>query len=138
MEQLLNKAVNFGENVLTTVETLYHRGMAAIVKSLQSLKVTFHTLAEKNTGVVRLTAQAGEFGVGAVISVTVGVVVIGAVIVALWPTITGTNTSVQALTQTDAGTTTMKALWPIAIIVIGIGVAAGVVIWACEKFGLMR
>lgn len=81
--------------------------------------------------------QRGAFGIGAVISVTIGIVVIGALVVALWPTITGTNTSIQALTQTDAGTTTMKAIWPIALIVIGVGIGAGLIIWAARHFGLM-
>ena len=138
MKQLLKKAEKSAELVLITVETLYRRGMAAIVKSLQCLKDKLHESAKTNNGFIRLASEVGEFGVGAVISVTVGIVVIGAILVALWPTITGTNTSVQAMTQSDAGTTTLKALWPIAIIVIGIGVAAGVVIWACEKFGLMH
>lgn len=81
--------------------------------------------------------QAGEFGIGALITVVVLVTVMGAVLVALWPTIISSNTSIQALTQTDAGTTVMKGLWPIVLIVVGAGAAVGVIIWALNKFGLV-
>lgn len=83
-------------------------------------------------------SQSGKFGLGSIISVMIGAVVIGSVVVALWSTFAGTDTSIQALTETDAGTVALKALWPVVIIVIGIGIAAGVVVWALRKFNLMN
>ena len=83
-------------------------------------------------------SEVGAFGVGSIVGVMVGVVVIGTIVVALWDTFVGTDTAVQALVGTDAGTTTLKAMWPIVLVVVGIGVAAGVVMWALRKFGVLN
>lgn len=83
-------------------------------------------------------AQPGAFNVGTIVAVAVGVAILGAIVPALWPTITGSDTAIQALTQTDAGTTTMQALWPILLIAVGCGIAAGLVMWALRKFNLSR
>lgn len=85
-----------------------------------------------------VNSQFGFFNIAGIISIAVGVTVVGAIVVALWPTITGTNTSVQALTQTDAGTTTMKALWPIILIAVGVGITAGLIMYILHKMGLLK
>jgi len=82
--------------------------------------------------------QAGEFGVGVIIYVVIGIVVVGTVVAALWGTLAGTDTSIQALTQTDAGTSTLQTMWPIVLVIIGIGIAAGAVMWALRKFNVMK
>lgn len=76
--------------------------------------------------------------IAGVIGGVIGVVVLAKVAIALWPTFVGTNTDVAALTQTDAGTETLQAIWPIVIVVVGIGIAAGAIFWALRKFGVMK
>ena len=86
----------------------------------------------------KLASQVGEFGVFAIVEIAIGVLVIGTVVVALWPTITGTNTSVAALTQTDTGTKTLQSFWPIIITVVGVGIGAGVILWVLRKFDIIH
>ena len=54
----------------------------------------------------------------------------------LWP-IASNTTAIDAMTGTDAGTTTFQALWPIILLLVGLGVAVGIIIYALKKFGLM-
>jgi hypothetical protein len=71
------------------------------------------------------------------VSVIMGVVILGALVVALWPTFVGTDTDVQALVGTDAGTEFLQVVWPIVLIAVGIGLGAGVVFWVLRKFDLV-
>ncbi len=80
--------------------------------------------------------EKGEFGVKTVVSVIVGVLIVGTLIGALWSPLAATDTTIQALTETDAGTTMLKVMWPIALVVVGVGLAAGVVMWVLRKGGL--
>jgi hypothetical protein len=84
-----------------------------------------------------VNSQFGFFNIAGIVTVAVGVTVVGAIVVALWPTIIGTNTSIQALTQTDVGTKTMQSLWPIVLIGVGVGVSAGLILYILHKMGLM-
>lgn len=82
--------------------------------------------------------RQGKMGlVAGIIGGVIGIVVLAKVAVAMWPTFVGTGTDVAALTQTDAGTETLQAIWPIVIVVVGIGIAAGAIFWALRKFGVM-
>lgn len=83
------------------------------------------------------TSQVGQFSVSVVVSLIVGVLVIGTVVAALWSALAATDTSIQALTETDAGTVMLKAMWPIVLVCVGIGIAAGAVIWVLKKAGVM-
>lgn len=84
-----------------------------------------------------LANQRGSFGIGAILVAVVMVVLVGTAIVALWPTVQSTATSVAGLTQTDAGTTVLKGLWPLVALVLGAGAAAGLIVWALKEFGLI-
>lgn len=82
--------------------------------------------------------EIGAFSIGAVISIIIGVVILGNVVGALWAVLAATDTTIQALTQTDAGTVMLKAMWPIVLIAVGIGIAAGVIMWSLKRMGLMQ
>lgn len=69
-----------------------------------------------------------------VVSVIIVVVVLGALISALWDTMLGSDTAIQALTDTGTATTMLQDMWPIALIVVGVGIAAGIVFYALRKF----
>jgi hypothetical protein len=82
-------------------------------------------------------AQAGEFSVSGVVTLLVGILVIGTIIGALWATVAGTDTTIQALTGTDLGTTNLQTFWPIALMCVGIGLGVGAIMWALRKAGVI-
>lgn len=67
----------------------------------------------------------------------IGVVIFGALIPVLFPLITDSDTAIQALTGTDDGTVMLQTLWPILLVVSGVGIAVGVIYYALRKFGVM-
>jgi membrane protein insertase Oxa1/YidC/SpoIIIJ len=76
--------------------------------------------------------------IGKVLGVIVTVVVLGAIIggaSGLWDTMMDSDTSVQAITDATAPTTIFQTLWPIMLLVIGVGIAAGVIMYAVKEFG---
>lgn len=74
---------------------------------------------------------------GAVITVVIVLIVLGASIPILWPIAIDYSDNITAMTGTDAGTTTMQALWPLALMLIGLGVAVGLLVYALNKFGVI-
>lgn len=64
-------------------------------------------------------------------------VVLGALVPVLWPLFVGTDTDVQAMTETDDATVFLQTLWPIILIVVGLGFVAGLVFYALRKFKVM-
>lgn len=76
--------------------------------------------------------------VGAVVGGVIGIIVLAKLAVALWPTLAATGTDVAALTQTDAGTEMLQGIWPIVLVVVGVGLAAGAIFFVLRKFGVMR
>lgn len=81
---------------------------------------------------------AGQSGmVKQVVAVIVMIVVLGTLIPVLWPMMTDTSADIAALNGTDAGTGFMKTAWPIVLVIIGIGIAAGLIFFALRKFGVM-
>jgi hypothetical protein len=88
--------------------------------------------------VKRLASQKGEIAlVGAIVSGIVGVVVIGLLVVNLWPTFLTSITGVAALTATDTATTTLKGIWPLVGVVAGIGVPVAAVIYVLHHFDII-
>lgn len=65
------------------------------------------------------------------------IIVLGALIPVLWPMMEATDTDIQALTQTGPITVFLQTMWPIVLLVIGIGVAAGLVFYSLKKFGVI-
>lgn len=70
------------------------------------------------------------------IAAVIGIVVLGALIPVLFPLITDSDTAIQALTGTDDGTVMLQTLWPVLLVICGVGVPVGVLYFALRKFGL--
>ena len=82
--------------------------------------------------------QAGNAMASVVVSLVVGIVVIGILITNLWPVITTTAAAnVSGLTGTDAGTTFLVAFWPVVLVMAGIAVGVGVVYWILRETNVM-
>lgn len=64
-------------------------------------------------------------------------VVLGALIPILWPLMDTTNTDIQAMNGTSTITTFLQTMWPIVLLIIGIGICAGLVFFALRKFGVI-
>lgn len=76
--------------------------------------------------------------VGKVVSVILLIVVLGAIVPALWPVMQDTDTDIQALNATGSTSTAfLQTVWPIVLLVIGIGVAAGLIFYALRRFGVL-
>lgn len=73
---------------------------------------------------------------GALIGVVVVLVVMSEAIPVLWP-IAANSTAIADMTGTDAGTTTMQAFWPIVLLLVGLGVAVGLIVFALKRFNLL-
>ena len=72
------------------------------------------------------------------IGIVVVLIVIGTAFPILWPMVTGAVTdNITAMTGTDAGTTTFISFWPVVLLVVGLGIAVGIVVFALRKFGLL-
>lgn len=65
------------------------------------------------------------------------VVVIGMLLPVIFPMMTDTDTDIQAMTGTDDATVFLQTTWPIVLLVIGVVIALGVIMWAVNKLGLM-
>lgn len=81
--------------------------------------------------------QRGEFSLGGILVALVMVAVIATGVVAIWPTFVATDTTIQALTQTDSGTSFLQSIWPVTLLVGGAGIGVGVIIGLLHKFGLI-
>ena len=70
------------------------------------------------------------------LGILVIVVVMSVAVPVIWPLIAGSTGNITAMTDTSAGTDIIKAFWPIAIILVGIGVGTGLIMFAVKKMGL--
>ena len=71
-----------------------------------------------------------------VIGVILVIIVLGALLPVLWPMLVDTDTDIQAIEGGGAITGFLQAMWPIALIVVGIGIGAGIIYYALKKFGV--
>ena len=71
------------------------------------------------------------------IMVAVTMVVMGILVPVFWPMILDTNDAIQAIEGADAATAFLKAVWPIGVLVVGIGIAVGLIMYALRKFGVI-
>lgn len=79
-------------------------------------------------------AQRGAISLKGIVSTVVTVVILGTAIPVLWPLFAGSDTDIQAMTETDGGTTFIQTFWPILILIGGIGLVVGVVYLVMKKF----
>lgn len=75
-----------------------------------------------------------------VLGVILIAVVIGALVPVLAPLLFDTIGDIDAITHEDAGSelTLLKTLWPIVVMIVIIGIAAGMVFFALRRFGVIK
>lgn len=78
----------------------------------------------------------GMYLLTAVIGVVITVTVLAYAIPVLWPVATTASENITSMTGTDAGTSTLKAFWPIALLIVGLGMAVGVIYFGLRAFGI--
>ena len=71
------------------------------------------------------------------IMVAVVLIVIATAFPIIWPMVITAGSNITAMTETDAGTTTMQGFWPLILLVVGLGIAVGLIIYGLKKFRLM-
>lgn len=64
-------------------------------------------------------------------------VIVGAIIVALWDTMMDSDTDIQAITDNGTATVFLQTAWPIILLIIGVVVAAGIIMYAVRKLNLI-
>ena len=73
----------------------------------------------------------------ALITVSVVLIVIATAFPIIWPMVTSASGNISAMTGTDAGTTTLQGFWPLILLVVGIGIAIGLIMYGLKKFQIM-
>lgn len=87
-----------------------------------------------------LKEEHGFAGMGilySLIGVVVTIIVLAKTIPVLWPMATEASGNITAMEGTDEGTQMMIAFWPIVLLIIGLGVAIAVIVFALRKFNVM-
>lgn len=64
-------------------------------------------------------------------------IVMGYAIPILWPLATTASANITAMSGTDAGTSTVKAFYPIVMVIVGLGMGVGIIIFGLKKLGLL-
>lgn len=80
-------------------------------------------------------SEAGSI-VNRVIFLVLGIVIVGAMIPALWPVAEQTGTAIQAMNTTGASGDFIKTMWPIGLIVAGLGLGIWLIFFALSKLGV--
>jgi len=80
--------------------------------------------------------QEGSILTGIILSV-VTIIVLAALIPGLWPMLTASTAQINAINGTDTATVFLKTGWPIAILLIGIGIVIGLIYFALKQFGII-
>jgi hypothetical protein len=62
-------------------------------------------------------------------------VILGTLIPVLWPMLTDTSAGVGNMTGGGAGGDLIKVVWPVALLLIGIGIAVALILFTIKKFG---
>lgn len=70
----------------------------------------------------------------ALLGVMVILIVLGSAIPVLWPLIVSSGDNISSMTGTDSGTSLIQAFWPIILLLVGLGVAVALIIFAIKKF----
>lgn len=101
---------------------------------IAKVKGFFDSLTLKVLGFIY--SQKGSI-LTAVVIVALTIIVMGALIPVLWPMLQATTTNITAIAGTDAPTAFLKTMWPIAILVVGLGIVVAIIFYALRKFGVM-
>lgn len=84
--------------------------------------------------------QAGAISMGilvTLIGVVITLIVLAYAIPELWPVLTTASENITSMSGTDTGTSMIQAFWPIILMVVGLGLAAGLIVYALKKFNVM-
>ena len=73
----------------------------------------------------------------ALITVSVVLIVIATAFPIVWPMVTSASSNITGMTGTDAGTTTVQGFWPLILLVVGIGIAIGLIMYGLKRFGVL-
>ena len=73
----------------------------------------------------------------AIISVSIVLIVIATAFPIVWPMVTSASTNISSMVGTDVGTTTVQGFWPLILLVVGIGIAVGLIMYGLKKFQIM-
>ena len=88
----------------------------------------------------RLHRGQGGFNIlGAIIIVAVTLVVLGAAIPVLWPMMQETEADIAALNESagaTAATNFLESMWPIVILIVGLGIVVALIWFGLRRFGL--
>lgn len=93
---------------------------------------------------IKYMAEHGQTGniqipvIGGLLAVVIGLIVVMKMFPILWPMATEAtdNATATLAGKTDVGSTTFVAFIPIILLVVGLGVAVAVLIWALREFNL--
>lgn len=88
---------------------------------------------EGQLGMAKASVMVGGGLLGGLLGAVVLLVVISKAFPILWP-IAANTTAIDAMTGTDAGTTTFKALYTIVLLLVGLGVIIGLIMYALRRF----
>lgn len=92
-----------------------------------------YDIAESERG----ASMAGMGILAGLISVVVVLIVLFYAIPIIWPVAVTASENMTSMSGTDEGTTIMKAFVPIILLVIGLGLAVALIVYAIRKFGIM-
>lgn len=74
---------------------------------------------------------------GSLITIVVVIIVLANAIPVIWPLAIASSGNITAMTGTDAGTTTIQAFWPIVLLLVGLGIAIGLITFAVKRFKIL-
>jgi chromate transport protein ChrA len=80
--------------------------------------------------------QEGSILTGIVLTI-VTIVILATLIPAFWPMLTDSTANIQAINGTDTATVFLKTGWPIAILLVGIGIVVALIYFALKQFGVI-
>ena len=83
-------------------------------------------------------SQQGMVGIKAIVEVVLGLIVLGTLLYSLWPlTYNITSNMTASVNGTDAGSVTIRALWPVALIIGGLSLVIGIIMYILDRAGLV-
>ena len=88
-------------------------------------------------GMASKTMLIGGGLLTAVSGIVVTIIVLARAIPVLWPLATEASANITAMEGTDAGTTTIVAFWPVVLLIVGLGVAIGLIVYALKRFNIL-
>jgi len=74
---------------------------------------------------------------GSIITTVIVIIVVATAFPVLWDIALDASENISAMTGTDAGTTTIQAFFPIVLMLVGLGIAVGLIMYAVKKFRVM-